>query len=94
MTKKALLIEINYKNTKHETTNEVSVDDIGKLLKHKFLYEDLLFLKENSSTEENKPTKENILNNIKNLLENSDKCTEIWIHYSGYSTVLVDERNE
>jgi hypothetical protein len=94
MEKKALLIDINYKNTNHRTTNEVSIDNIGKILKEKFKYSELLFLKEDSNTEDNKPTKDNILNSLKNLNEESDKYSEIWIHYCGHSTVLVDERNE
>ena len=65
MVKKALLIEINYKNTNHETINEVSIDNIGKILKEKFQYDDLLFLKENSENIEQKPTKENISKNLK-----------------------------
>ena len=91
--KKALLIEITYNDTKYKTTNEVSIEGIGKILKEKFLYDDLTFLKENES-EVHKPTRENIVSNIKKLSDESNGCDEIWIHYMGHSTVMVDERNE
>lgn len=94
MKKRALLIEINYKGTKHETKSEISIYEIGKILKEKFKYMDLTYLKESSNENDIQPTKENILSNMKKIVENSGESSEIWIHFIGHSTILVDSRNE
>ena len=46
--KKALLIEINYKNTKYETQSEVTIESIDKILKNKYLYTNVCYLRENN----------------------------------------------
>ena len=94
MKKKALLIDINYKNTPYETSNETTIESIGKILTNKFLYNDIVYLKESSENEGGKPTKQNILDNISSLIGGSNECSEIWIHYMGHSTVIIDEKNE
>jgi hypothetical protein len=94
MKKKALLIDILYKNTPYETSNETSIHNIGKILSEKFLYDEIIYLEESSDDSNYKPTKQNILNNLENLINNSNELTEIWIHYMGHSTIIIDEKNE
>lgn len=93
--KKGLFIEINYRNNKIlETKNDVPLLELSKILQKKFLYTDIKFLSENNNDEDCKPTKENIINNMRTLIEESNKCEEIWIHYMGHSTATIDFRNE
>jgi hypothetical protein len=88
--KKALIIEINYKNSevKYQTKPEVSVESIGKILTEKYLYSEINYLRE-CGTE--KPTKSNIIRCINKLIQESSNCKEIWIHYCGHSTSRIDK---
>lgn len=89
--KKALFIEINYKNTLYETHSEVSIMDVAKLMKEIYLFDNQVILSEHN---ENKPTRENIMSHLNELLEESNNLNEIWIHYMGHSTNVIDEKTE
>jgi hypothetical protein len=92
--KKSLLIEINYNGSPIETNSEVAIESMGKILKEKYQYTEINYLKENSNKDEEKPTKDNIINHIKRLVNVSSKCKEIWIQYLGHSTLALDVKNE
>lgn len=89
--KKALVIGINY----NETTNQLNgcINDaisIEKFLKDKQFTEIKLLTDET----EIKPTKDNILNEIKNIIENSNKNDLIFIFYSGHGSYTIDQNND
>ena len=90
--KKSLLIDINYKNSRFETRSEIAIVSIAKILTEKFLYTDHYFLTEEGKGE--KPTKLNIIKYINRLIEESPNCDEIWIHYMGHSTKVIDSKND
>lgn len=89
--KKALFIDINYKNTQYETYNEVSIFDVANLMKKIYSYDDQIILSESGDI---KPTKNNIISNLNKLAEESKNSSEIWIHYMGHSTNIIDEKTE
>jgi hypothetical protein len=86
--KKALLIGINYRNTDNELTGCINdINELKNILVKKCGYEDIMLVSED---EKIKPTKNNILKSLKNIINESEKCTEIWIHYSGHGTSVPD----
>lgn len=89
--KKALFIEINYGKTPLETIPEIKLEILEKILKEKYSYNEVIYLKEGTT---NEPTKKNILETLNNLILESETCDEIWIHYSGHSTTIIDNHNE
>jgi hypothetical protein len=91
MIKKALLIEINYIDTKYETKSEVNIEDVGLVLEKKYSYNNIIYLREKNN---NTPTKENILNNIYNSINELKETDEMIIFFMGHSTTIIDEKNE
>lgn len=86
--KKALLIGINYRNTDNELTGCINdVNELKNILVKKCGYEDITVV---SDDEKIKPKKDNILKSLKNIINESEKCREIWIHYSGHGTSVKD----
>jgi len=86
--KKALLIGINYKHTSNELTGCINdVDALKKMLLKQCNYTNVSLITENENI---KPTKDNILKALKNIIDESKKYTEIWIHYSGHGTPVKD----
>jgi len=91
MNKKALFIDIKYKNLYLETNSEIKITEMAKLLKNVYNFTNQVFLVENSERE---PTKNNILEELNKLYDEEEETSEIWIHYMGHSTTVLDERNE
>jgi hypothetical protein len=86
--KKALLIGINYRNTDNELGGCINdVNELKNILVKKCGYEDITMV---SDDEKIKPTKNNILESLKNIINESGTCREIWIHYSGHGTYVKD----
>merc|ERR1712196_546887 len=87
--KLALLIGINYKGTEN-------VVNVKKLLINKFNYdpENIMMLTDET---EKKPTANNILYNIYQLLiktHRNKNINEVWFHYSGHGYYTRDHDND
>jgi hypothetical protein len=96
--KKALLIGINYYDISNITLNGCINDviNINNMLIDAYNYsmENIIILRDDSLTNDlftddsltNVPTRENIIRNLKELIDKSNECEEIWIHYSGHGS--------
>lgn len=106
MTKKALLIGINYTN---DTDSRLygcinDVISLGNMLTDAYSYpqENITILKDDTDNKDNNavldssmlPTKANILNNIIKLVNESPRLSELWIHYSGHGSYIRDTNHE
>ena len=95
--KKALLIGINY-NTNPEIKLNGCVNDIvniSNVLSNHFHYEksNIKELRDDSNDRTKMPTRENILHNLIELVNDSANLSEIWIHYSGHGSQMIDVKN-
>jgi hypothetical protein len=93
MTKKALLIGINYLNTNSQLNGCINdVQNIRKLLLSKFeySYDNITLLTDNTDI---KPTKENILSSLHNLIDNSLPEDKLCFYYSGHGTNVKNLTN-
>lgn len=87
--KKGLLIGINYKDTNNELSG--CINDVNKLknmLEKNRKYTDITII---SDDEKIKPKKNNIIKALKKIIDESKKCDEIWIHYSGHGYYIKDQ---
>ena len=90
--KKALIISINYTGSLHELFG--CIND-GKDVKNKLTKKNYRVTMMNDNTSNNlKPTKNNILTQISNLLRNSYYCDKLFIYYSGHGIQLKDKNND
>jgi hypothetical protein len=94
MAKTALLIGIDYISMPQNRLKGC-VDDIlntRNMLIDAFDYgvDDITLLRDDDPL--NMPTRENIINNLKRVVENSSKMEEIWIHYSGHGSQIPDKK--
>lgn len=90
--KKALLIGINYNGSKNELSGCINdVHALKSILKHKLNYSSFVIL---TDDEKIKPTKKNIIKEIKKIIADSINCEEIWIHYSGHGYFIKDSNND
>ncbi len=89
--KKALLIGINYKNTKYELEGCINdVLTIGNILENKYQY-----ITEYITDDTNiKPTKENIIHSLKNLFSNTESVDTLLIYFSGHGTSIKDKNSD
>jgi hypothetical protein len=89
--KKALLIGINYINTPYELSGCINdTDKINTLLtNHGFTSINLL-----TDLTTNKPTKLNILNELKNILINSSTGDILFFYFSGHGSYTYDMSND
>ena len=94
----ALVIAINYFNTNNKLNGCINDGiNIINFLKTEFKYspENIKFLKDDG--ENNHPTKNNIMNNMKEIVQkinNIDGPCEFWLSYSGHGTRVVDNNND
>lgn len=95
--KAALLIGINYYNTKYELSG--CINDIEKTKKvlienYNFKEEDILVICDKVSSQK-QPTKNNILEGFNWLInKNKNGYDKLWFHYSGHGSYSKDENNE
>jgi metacaspase-1 len=87
MSKRALLIGINYLNTEHQLDG--CIDDIinaRNMLIDAYDYEknNIVMLRDDVDDPNYLPTFENIMKSLDNIVSNSHECSEIWIQYSGH----------
>jgi len=89
--KKALLIGINYINSNVRLYGCIGdVVNMNTVLTNTFLYDDVKILRDDINTTTNKPTRNNILTSLRELVASSANCSEIWIHYSGHGARIRD----
>jgi hypothetical protein len=95
MSKAALLIGINYKNTSHELYGCINdVNDVKKILisHYNFNEENIKIISDDST---DPPTRQNIMNGIDWLIEkNKNGCNGLWFHYSGHGSYILDKNND
>lgn len=86
--KYALLVGINYKHTEYELLGCINdTNNIKTLLESKYSYKNFTFLTDDTNK---KPTKENILTELTNLLLNSKSGDSLFFLYSGHGTATID----
>ncbi len=88
--KKALIVGINYKNTSHSLNGCINdANSINNLLnkKHNIQDDEICMLTDDTL---NKPTRNNILNEYKNLLVNSKSGDVLYFTFSGHGTNTID----
>ena len=91
MTKKALLVGINYTNIPYQQQLHGCIDDIvnmSELLVDSFDYDinNIIMLRDDDAT--SMPTRINILSHLSNLVKQSANLSEIWFHYSGHGSQI------
>jgi len=90
--KNALLIGCNYIGTKNALRGcIIDAKNIQHMLKTKYNYNNIKLLTDESS---DKPTKTVILNEMTNLLRNSNENDELFISFSGHGTYTTDQNND
>ena len=95
--KKALLIGINYINETDITLNGC-IDDVinmRNMLIDAYDYDssNILTLRDDDIHSIHQPTRDNIINNLKKLANESDKLDELWVHYSGHGSQITDNKS-
>jgi len=95
--KKALLIGINYINDRDITLNGC-IDDVinmRNMLIDAYDYDpsNILTLRDDDKHTIHQPSRDNIINNLKRLANESDKLSELWVHYSGHGSLLFDNKS-
>ena len=89
--KKALLIGINYINTPHQLYG--CIDDTARMkdLLTTYGFNDFKIITDLTRI---KPTKDNILNEIKNLLANAKSGDVLFLYYSGHGSYTFDRNKD
>lgn len=89
--KKALLIGINYLNSEYELSGCIAdVERIKKCLENKGFNNFEIM----TDLTDIKPTRINILNSIKNLINSASEGDLLFIHYSGHGSYTYDNSND
>ena len=96
--KKALLIGINYYTLEDKKLNGCINDiiDMRNVLIDAYSYHmnNIIMLRDDSENSSYQPTRINIINHLKNLINETEHLKEIWIHYSGHgSNIMNKNRN-
>jgi len=86
--KKALLIGCNYVGSPYELSGCINdIENIQNKLKSQYGFNTILMMSDNTSK---KPTKANILSEIKILLSNTNSGDKIFLAFSGHGTYTKD----
>jgi len=86
--KKALLIGCNYTGTQHKLNGCINdVNNIRDRLSKKYLFEDIIIMTDKTDV---KPTKNNIVEGLKNLLSNNNPGDILFFSFSGHGTNTID----
>jgi hypothetical protein len=98
MSKKALLIGINYLADPSARLNGCinDINNISDVLVDAYGYAltDIIKLRDDMPSPAQKPTRVNILNQLRFIIANSASCSEIWIHYSGHGSQIRDTNGD
>jgi hypothetical protein len=91
LNKKALLIGINYNDTSNQLNG--CIEDTNSM--HKFLEsKGYLNIKKLTDETDIKPTRENIINELTELLRTSEDGDLIFIYYSGHGSYVLDTNGD
>lgn len=91
MTKKALLIGINYRNTDAELNGCINdVHEMESTLKNKYKYNDIKILTEDTEL----PTKANMIKEMKALVKDCQSGDRLFLHYSGHGSWIKDQNGD
>jgi hypothetical protein len=91
LNKKALLIGINYNDTSHQLNGCIEdTNSMNKFLESKGYSN----IKKLTDETEIKPTRENIINEITELLKTSEDGDLIFIYYSGHGSYVLDANED
>ncbi len=92
MSKKALLIGINYYDTPSARLNGCINDAVNmrNMLIDAYGYDSANITILRDDTANNKPTATNIVKELKSIIAQSASLKEIWIHYSGHGSQIDD----
>lgn len=91
--KRALLIGINYIGTQNELNgciNDVKNVKNALMANYNFKAEDIVLLSDDQTNPLAKPTKANIIANITKIVGLTKATDELFIHYSGHGTRVLD----
>lgn len=94
MAKKALLIGINYLDSSSALNGCINdVINMRNMLIDAYGYNstNITVLREDT---DNKPTRANIIDSLTSIVAQSSKLKELWIHYSGHGSQLVDTNTD
>lgn len=98
MVKRALLIGINYRDVAGATLqgclNDVDNMKYTLMSYYGFAESDIVVLRDDAQSEASHPTAQNIITNLVDLISNSSKYEEIWIHYSGHGSQIRDRNGD
>jgi len=98
MSKKALLIGINYLSDPSARLNGCinDINNISEVLIDAYGYAlaDITKLRDDMPSPSQKPTRVNILNQLRAIIANSANCSELWIHYSGHGSQIRDTNGD
>ena len=96
--KKALLIGINYYSVPGNTLNGCinDIKNMSTILTSKFGYDasNVTMLRDDATTLSMMPTKANMLAQLNELMAASANYSEIWIHYSGHGSQVIDRNGD
>ena len=86
--KNALLIGCNYIGTQYELSGCINdTENIQNKLKTQYNFNNILIMSDNTTK---KPTKMNILEEIKKLLSNANSGDKLFLSFSGHGTITQD----
>lgn len=96
--KKALLIGINYYSSPSVRLNGC-IDDVNNIrgvLIDAYDYDlaNIVTLRDDELRSQYQPTRDNIINNLKQLVSQTSQLEEIWIHYSGHGSQIQDTNGD
>jgi len=96
--KKAVLVGINYENNPNARLYGCinDINNMSNLLTDAFGYrtENITKLRDDITTPSLLPTRSNIISYLTNLVRDSANCEEIWFHYSGHGSQIVDRSGD
>lgn len=97
MSKKAVLVGINYFNTQAQLFGCINdIVNIRNVLIEQYGYSDanIVSLRDDAKTALQLPTRNNILTQLNQLIRDSASCSEIWFHYSGHGAQIRDTNGD
>lgn len=95
MSKKALLVGINYFKTPAQLNGCITdIKNVRNMLIDAYDYRDsdIVMLRDDDPTK--MPTRQNIINALNALINSSANSSEIWFHYSGHGTGIADKNGD
>ena len=87
--KRALLIGINYFGTKAELKGCINdVKNVNNFIREKYNYQEVLILSDDQQDPQYKPTKQNMINALRWLVQDARQHDSLFLHYSGHGTII------